>query len=45
MALAAHVDNASAYLGMVIGIAAVALSVSLFLGLGGPLVRRLGPAR
>jgi multiple antibiotic resistance protein len=43
MALAAHVDNAAAYLGMVIGIAVVALSVYLFLWLGGPLVRRLGP--
>jgi multiple antibiotic resistance protein len=43
MALAAHVDNLSAYLGMVIGIAAVALSVFLFLCMGGPLVRRLGP--
>jgi multiple antibiotic resistance protein len=43
MALAAHVDNWLAYLGMVIGIAAVALSVLLFLWMGGPLVRRLGP--
>ena len=43
MALAAHVDNWLAYLGMVIGIAAVALSVLLFLSMGGPLVRRLGP--
>jgi multiple antibiotic resistance protein len=43
MALAAHVDNMSAYIGMVIGIAAVALSVALFFCLGGPLVRRLGP--
>jgi multiple antibiotic resistance protein len=43
MALAAHVDNWLAYLGMVIGIAAVALSVFLFLRMGGPLVRRLGP--
>lgn len=43
MALAAHVDNASAYIGMVIGVAAVALSVSLFFCLGGPLVKRLGP--
>src|ERR1700694_1706336 len=43
MALAAHVDNWLAYLGMVIGIAAVALSVFLFLCMGGPLVRRLGP--
>jgi multiple antibiotic resistance protein len=44
MALAAHVDNASAYLGMVLGIAGIALSVSLFFRLGGPLVRRLGPS-
>ncbi len=44
MALAAHVDNAAAYLGMVIGIAAIALSVSLFFCMGGPLVRRLGPS-
>lgn len=43
MALAAHVDNWSAYIGMVIGIAAVALSVTLFFLMGGPLVRRLGP--
>jgi len=44
MALAAHVDSAASYLGMVIGIAAVALSVLLFFWLGGPLVRRLGPS-
>ena len=44
MALAANVDNASSYLGMVIGIGAVALSVVLFFFLGGPLVRRLGPS-
>ena len=44
MGLAAHVDNAAAYLGMVIGIAAVALTVSLFFCMGGPLVRRLGPS-
>src|SRR5712672_3764910 len=44
MALAAHVDNRSAYLGMVIGIAAVAVSVLLFLLMGGPLVRRFGPS-
>jgi multiple antibiotic resistance protein len=43
MALAAHVDNIAGYLGMVIGVGAVAISVSLFFGLGGPLVRRLGP--
>ena len=44
MALAAHVDNAAAYFGMVIGIAAIAVSVTLFLCMGGPLVRRLGPS-
>jgi multiple antibiotic resistance protein len=44
MALAAHVENAAAYLGMVVGVAAVALSVSLFFSLGGPLVKRLGPS-
>jgi multiple antibiotic resistance protein len=44
MALAAHVDNASSYIGMVIGVAGVALSVLLFFWLGGPLVRRLGPS-
>src|SRR5579862_7839825 len=44
MALAAHVDNASSYIGMIIGIAAVAVSVILFLWMGGPLVRRLGPS-
>ncbi len=43
MALAAHVDNSAAYVGMVIGVAAVAVTVSLFFCLGGPLVRRLGP--
>jgi multiple antibiotic resistance protein len=44
MALAAHVDNASAYLGMILGITGIALSVSLFFCMGGPLVRRLGPS-
>jgi multiple antibiotic resistance protein len=44
MALAAHVDSAASYLGMVIGIGGVALSVVLFFWLGGPLVRRLGPS-
>ena len=43
MALAAHVDNAAAYIGMVIGIAGIAVTVVLFFSLGGPLVRRLGP--
>ena len=44
MGLAAGVDNWSSYIGMVIGIAAVALSVILFFWMGGPLVRRLGPS-
>jgi len=43
MGLAAHVDSPSAYLGMVIGIGGLAVSVFLFLRLGGPLVARLGP--
>jgi MarC family membrane protein len=43
MALAANVDSAASYMGMVIGIAVIALTVFLFFWLGGPLVRRLGP--
>lgn len=43
MGLAAHVDSMTAYVGMVLGIAALALTVYLFLRLGGPLVARLGP--
>jgi MarC family membrane protein len=43
MGLAAHVDSMTAYIGMVIGIAALAFTVYLFLRLGGPLVDRLGP--
>jgi multiple antibiotic resistance protein len=43
MGLAAHVDSAASYMGMVIGIAAVALTVFIFFCMGGPLVRRLGP--
>lgn len=43
MGLAAHVDSAASYMGIVIGIAAVALTVSLMFWMGGPLVRRLGP--
>ncbi|MGB8114184.1 MAG: MarC family protein, partial [Candidatus Sulfotelmatobacter sp.] len=42
--LAAHVDSSASYIGMVIGIAAIALSVFLFFYMGGPLVRRLGPS-
>jgi multiple antibiotic resistance protein len=44
MALAANVDNSASYLGMVIGIAAIAVTVFLFFYMGGPLVRRLGPS-
>jgi len=43
MGLAAHADSMIAYLGMVIGIAALGAVVYLFLRLGGPLVKRLGP--
>src|SRR5882724_10428722 len=43
MGLAAHADSMVTYLGMVIGIAALGLSVYLFLRLGGPLVAKLGP--
>jgi multiple antibiotic resistance protein len=43
MGLAAHVDNAAGYFGMVLGVAGIAVSVALFFWLGGPLVRRLGP--
>jgi len=39
----ANVYSAAAYFGLVIGIAAIALTVFLFFWLGGPLVRRLGP--
>src|SRR6266481_50041 len=43
MGLAANADSMVTYLGMVVGIAALGLSVYLFLRLGGPLVARLGP--
>src|ERR1700676_5534067 len=43
MALAAGVDSRASYLGMIIGIAGVAVSVLLLFWLGGPLVRRLVP--
>jgi len=43
MGLAADADSMTAYLGMVIGIVALGLVVYLFLCLGGPLVKRLGP--
>jgi multiple antibiotic resistance protein len=44
MALAAHVDSSASYMGMIIGIGAVAATVTGFFLLGGPLVRRLGPS-
>lgn len=44
MGLAAHANGFLAYLGMVIGIVALGCSVYLFLWLGGPLVKRLGPS-
>jgi MarC family membrane protein len=43
MGLAANASSTLTYVGMVIGIAALALTVCLFLRLGGPLVARLGP--
>jgi multiple antibiotic resistance protein len=43
MGLAAHADSMTAYVGMVVGIIAVGLIVYMFLCLGGPLVKRLGP--
>jgi multiple antibiotic resistance protein len=43
MGLAAHADSMAAYVGMVIGIVALGLVVFLFLSLGGPFVKRLGP--
>ncbi len=43
MGLAANSTNMLAYVGMIIGIAALGLVVYLFLRVGGPLVERLGP--
>jgi multiple antibiotic resistance protein len=43
MGLAAHADSMVAYFGMVIGIVALGVVVFLFLCLGGPFVKRLGP--
>jgi multiple antibiotic resistance protein len=43
MGLAAHADSMVAYVGMVIGIVALGIVVFLFLSLGGPFVKRLGP--
>ncbi len=43
MGLAADADHFLSYIGMLIGIVALGLSVYLCLSLGGPLVKRLGP--
>src|SRR5271169_3560511 len=43
MGLAAHADHFLSYLGMIVGIVALGLTVYLCLRLGGPLVKRLGP--
>jgi multiple antibiotic resistance protein len=43
MGLSANAGSMLTYLGMVIGITALAISVYLFLRLGGPLVAKLGP--
>jgi multiple antibiotic resistance protein len=43
MGLAADTDSMIAYVGMVVGIVALGVVVYLFLRLGGPLVKRLGP--
>lgn len=43
MGLAADANSSITYVGMVIGIVALGLVVYLFLCLGGPLVKRLGP--
>jgi len=44
MGLAAHADSMVSYMGMLIGIVLIAISVYLLLRLGGPLVNRLGPS-
>jgi multiple antibiotic resistance protein len=43
MGLAAHAAGFLAYAGLIVGIVAIGLTVYLFLRLGGPLVKRLGP--
>jgi multiple antibiotic resistance protein len=43
MGLAASADSMITYVGMVIGIVALGIVVYLFLLLGGPMVKRLGP--
>jgi multiple antibiotic resistance protein len=44
MGLAAHANGLLAYVGMMIGIAFVGFTVYLFLRMGGPMVKRLGPS-
>ncbi|MGA2356884.1 MAG: MarC family protein [Terriglobales bacterium] len=44
MGLAAHVDHLLWYVGMLVGIVALGLTVYLCLRLGGPFVKRLGPS-
>ncbi len=44
MGLAAHATGLLAYVGMVIGIVVLGFTVYMFLWLGGPLVKRLGPS-
>lgn len=44
MGLAAHANGLLAYMGMMIGIVLVGLTVYLFLRMGGPMVKRLGPS-
>src|SRR6266436_1377903 len=44
MGLAAHANGFLAYMGMMIGIALVGFTVYLFLRLGGPMAKRLGPS-
>src|SRR5271169_3797506 len=43
MGLAAHADHWHVYIGMIIGIVALSITVYLCLRLGGPFVKRLGP--
>jgi multiple antibiotic resistance protein len=43
MGLAAAADSYLSYVGMIIGIVALGLTVYLFLRMGGPFVKRLGP--
>jgi len=44
MGLAAHATSLLGYLGMVVGILGIGLTVYMFLCMGGPLVKRLGPS-